>query len=87
MAQAAPFATSATDDNIAERVTQALWTNPFLDPSTITVAVRNGVVTLAGSVDGQDALAAVFETLDDLYCCDTVVNRLLVVQSELSTAA
>lgn len=79
--------TQAMDENIAERVIQALWTNPFLDPSTITVTVRNGVVTLAGSVDSQDTLAAVSETLDDLYCCDTVVSRLLVIQSQFSTAA
>ena len=68
------------DDNIAERVTQALWANPFLDPSNIAVAVEAGRVVVRGVVDTDDEVDLATAILQDLYCCDDVVNDLRIAR-------
>nr|WP_295887307.1 BON domain-containing protein [uncultured Devosia sp.] len=68
------------DDNIAERVTQALWANPFLDPSNIAVAVEASRVVLRGVVDTDEEIDLATAILQDLYCCDDVVNDLRIAR-------
>jgi osmotically-inducible protein OsmY len=66
------------DDNIAERVTQALWANPFLDPSNIAVASEASRVVLRGVVDIEEEVDLATAILQDLYCCEDVVNELRI---------
>ena len=84
------FGGARIDDNIAERVTQALWTNPFVDPSNIVVTVDASRVVLNGTVDAEQDLDIITAILEDLYCCDEVVIDLgigLDLDVELSAAA
>lgn len=79
-AAAGKFGRACIDDNIAERVTQALWANPFLDPSDIAVAVDASRVVLKGMVDTEEEIDLITAILEDLYCCDHVVNDLKIAQ-------
>ena len=60
------------DENIAERVTQALWSNPFIDPAGISIEVVAGQVVLGGTVETAQEIRVAREILDDLYCCEDV---------------
>ena len=79
-AAAGMFGRACMDDNIVERVTQALWANPFLDPSSIAVAVDASRVVLKGAVDTEEEADLVTAILEDLYCVDHVVNDLKIAQ-------
>ena len=84
------FGRVCIDDNIAERVTQALWANPFVDPSNIAVAVDASGVVLKGMVDTEEQIDLVTAILEGLYCVDHVVNDLKIARDMdvvLSTAA
>lgn len=73
-----PAASFCVDDNIAERVTQALWADPFVEPANIVVRVDAGVVVLTGSVATESQRYQVLEVLEGLYCCDDVILDLHV---------
>ena len=79
-AVAGKFGRACVDDNIAERITQALWANSFVDPSNIAVAVDASGVLLKGTVDTEEEIDVVTAILEDLYCCDHVVNDLKIAR-------
>lgn len=78
MAAFAPPTSVCVDDNIAERVTQALWADPLIEPGDIAVRVDAGVVVLTGSVATEMQRNQIVEMLDGLYCCDDVILDLHV---------
>ena len=80
-AAAGKFGRACIDDNIAERVTQALWANPFVDPSNIAVAVDASRVVLKGAVDAEEEIDIITAILEDLYCCDEVVIDLKIARA------
>lgn len=78
------------DENIAERITQALWSNPFLDPTGISIKVVAGHIVLSGKVDSEQEIEIARDVLDDLYCCDDAIIDLEVAARHglvFSTAA
>lgn len=78
------------DENIAERVTQALWSNPFIDPTGVSIKVAAGQVVLGGTVCTAQEIEVAREILDDLYCCEDVTIDLKLTAGHgmaLSTAA
>ena len=84
------FGRACINDNIVERVTQALWANPFVDPSNIAVTIDASRVVLKGIVDTEEEVDLATAILEDLYCCDHVVNDLKIAQDmdvALSAAA
>lgn len=48
---ARPRALRFDDEEVAQRVREGLYADPYLDPSRIQVTVEDGVVTLRGEVD------------------------------------
>lgn len=84
------IANACIDENTAEHVIQALWSNSFLDPSRISVAVVAGQVMLSGTVETEQEAGIVREVLDDLHCCADAITNLKVASRpaiSLSTAA
>lgn len=63
-----------TADNIADRATEALWQDPFLDPQGLELAVENGVVTLFGAAIDPAVTARAAEIIIDLPGVEAVVD-------------
>jgi osmotically-inducible protein OsmY len=69
------------DEEIRENVERFVWANPNLDPSSIDVSVKEGFVTLAGTVDVYWKKLFV-EQIADIRDVRGIINRLSVVPSE-----
>jgi osmotically-inducible protein OsmY len=67
-------ATIRSDDNIADRATEALWQDPFLDPQGLDLVVRAGVVTLLGVDIAPGCIARAREVLDAVAGVHGVVD-------------
>lgn len=76
-----------TDDNIAQRALEALWSHPFLVPTGIGIEVGNGVLTVTGEVASPSEMATTMDVLEDLYCTGEIRNRLAVASAPLARAA
>jgi HSP20 family molecular chaperone IbpA len=76
-----------TDDNIAQRALEALWSHPFLVPTGIDITVDNGVLTVSGEVASLTEMETTLDVLEDLYCTGEVRNRLTLARAPLARAA
>lgn len=66
------------DDNIANRVTEALWSDPFVPASDICVHVFDGRVMLTGEVASETQRIAVGRLVADLICVEGLTNAITV---------
>ena len=66
------------DDNIACRVTEALWSDPFVSASDICVHVFDGTVMLTGEVASETQRSAVGRLVADLICVAGLTNAITV---------
>jgi len=74
------------DEEIAGEV-RAVLRNVLLVPrGSVTVSVRDGVVTLAGHVDGEGTRRAAVELAGDVYAVMDVIDKLSAPAEEHSTA-
>jgi hypothetical protein len=76
-----------TDDNIAQRALEALWSHPFLVPTGIDIEVANGVLTVSGEVASLVEMETTLDLLEDLYCTGDVRNQLTLARTPLAHAA
>lgn len=72
----APKGYQRSDDRIKEDVNEELTRNPDLDPSEVTVQVRNGEVTLAGTVEDRHAKRLAEELAEQVSGVKEVTNQL-----------
>ena len=66
------------DDNIACRVTEALWSDPFIPAGDIRVHVFDGTVMLTGEVGSETQRMAVGRLVADLVCVERLTNAVTV---------
>lgn len=76
-----------SDERISEDVHQRLTDDPYLDASNIHVDVRNGEVTLSGTVDNREAKHRAERTIEDLSGVGHVQNNLRVDQGASLTGS
>lgn len=69
------------DDNIADRVTEALWNHPFMPAADICVHVFDGMVTLSGEVASETERTAIGRLVADLGCVERLVNAIRVADA------
>lgn len=62
------------DENIADRVIEALWQDAFLDAYGMEVTVQDGVVTLKGKDLDRLHVQHAIELIEDLPIVDNVVD-------------
>lgn len=67
---------ACADDNIAQRVLEALWSHPAIMPSDIEIMVRGRALTLTGRVTSTAELDAIEDVLDALTCAGRIDNRI-----------
>lgn len=67
-----------SDDRVKEQVSEALYRNYDVDASEIEVDVKDGVVTLTGSVDSRDAKRTAEACIENLNGVRDVNNRLRI---------
>jgi osmotically-inducible protein OsmY len=70
------------DDNIAQRVLEALWSHPWIVPSHVDIRVEDGLLTLNGQVTSALELIAIEEVLEAISCVDRMENRLEVAGAQ-----
>ncbi|WIJ26986.1 BON domain-containing protein [Devosia sp. RR2S18] len=73
------------DENIADRVIEALWQDAFLDAHGMEVTVQDGVVTLRGHDLDRLQVERAIKLIDDLPIVDDVVDG--TTSRKLSAAA
>lgn len=66
------------DDNIACRVTEALWSDPFAPAGDIRVHVFDGTVMLTGEVGSEAQRIAIGRLVAELTCVEQLTNALTV---------
>lgn len=66
------------DDNIACRVAEALWSDPFVPAGDICVHVFNGTVMLTGEVGSETRRIAIGRLVADLICVERLTNAVTV---------
>lgn len=66
------------DDNIACRVTEALWSDPFVPAGDISVHVFDGTVMLTGKVGSEAQRIAIGRLVADLICVERLTNAITV---------
>jgi len=66
------------DDNIADRVTEALWNHPFMPAAGICVHVFDGTVMLSGEVASEAERTAIGRLVADLVCVEGLTNALTI---------
>lgn len=69
------------DDNIACRVTEALWSDPFIPASDICVHVIDGTVMLTGEVGSETDRIAIGRLVVDLICVERMINAITVTEA------
>jgi osmotically-inducible protein OsmY len=75
------------DDNIACRVTEALWSDPFVPASNICVHVLDGTVMLTGEVGSETERIAIGRLVADLICVERLTNAITVTEAVNRLAA
>ena len=68
------------DDNIACRVTEALWSDPFVPAEDICVHVFDGTVMLTGEVGSETQRIAIGRLVADLICVERLTNAVTVTE-------
>jgi osmotically-inducible protein OsmY len=68
------------DDNIANRVIEALWNDPYAPAEEISVHVLGGTVMLTGEVATEAQRIAVGRLVADLMCVERFTNALTVAE-------
>lgn len=63
-----------TADNIADRAMEALWQDPFLDPTGLDLLVEDGVVTLLGADIAPANLAGAMALIEALPSVEAVID-------------
>lgn len=66
------------DENITCRVTDALWSDPFVQASDICVHVFDGTVMLTGEVATETQRLAIGRLVADLICVEGLTNAITV---------
>ena len=79
--------TLRTSDNVADRVIEALWTDPFVPAAALAVHVFDGAVLLTGEVASEAERIAVGRLVADLACVDRLTNAVTVARSTQRYAA
>ena len=74
----APKGYQRSDDRIREDVCDRLTADAYVDPSDVVVRVKDGEVTLEGSVDGRDTKRRIEDTVEDVAGVRQVHNFLHV---------
>lgn len=67
-----------SDERIREEASEALMRDPFVDASKIRVEVKDGIVTLRGSVESRWMKRQAEDCVDDISGVDDVRNELTV---------
>lgn len=65
-----------SDDRIREEVCEALFRSPFVDASDIEVTVKDGCVSLKGTVDSRNAKREAESCIENLSGVDDIQNEL-----------
>ncbi len=76
-----------TDEEIAGEVRAVLRNVLLLPRGSVTVSVRDGVVTLSGQVDGKGTRRAAAELAGDVYAVMDVIDKLSVPPAEEHSTA
>lgn len=66
------------DDNIADRVTEAIWSDPFVPAVDVCVHVFDGTVMLTGEVGSEAQRIAIGRLVVDLICVERLTNAITV---------
>jgi osmotically-inducible protein OsmY len=74
-----------SDDRIREDICEHLTQHPSIDASEIEIEVKNGEVTLKGTVDNRQAKRMAEDAADSCSGVKEVNNQLRVAQSQQST--
>lgn len=69
------------DDNIACRVTEALWADPFVEAGDICVHVFNGAVVLTGEVGSESERITIGRLVADLVCVERLTNAITIADA------
>jgi BON domain len=85
MAGKGPKGYVRSDERIREDVCDCLTDDPHLDASSIEVEVKNGEVTLSGTVDSREAKRHAEELIDRVSGVKDVQNSLRVQDASRST--
>lgn len=75
-----------SDDRIYEEVCEVLAQDPGIDASDIDVGVKDGTVTLAGSVDSRFAKRQVEDCIEGVSGVNDVINNIRVEASSRYTS-
>lgn len=67
--------TLRSDDNIADRVLEALASHPLISLGLLEIRVGKGVVTLDGRAFFEEERSAIVEVIDDLAFIEDVEVR------------
>ena len=78
---------ACTDDALTQRVTEALWSHPWLVPADIAVRVENGCLRVSGQVMSEMEMTCLNEVLDEAFLGQTVDNQVAVRSVPLAQAA
>lgn len=67
-----------TEDQMAEKISLALFLNPEVNAGEITVTFSNGVMTLTGSVVSRSEKVATERTVETMDLVEDVLNQLQI---------
>lgn len=70
-----------SDERIREEVSEALYRDYHVDASEIEVDVKDGIVTLSGTVDSRQSKRAAEECIENLTGVSDVHNRIRIAES------
>lgn len=70
-----------SDERIREDVCEALYRHPHIDASNIEVSVKDGTVTLLGTVDDRQTKRLAEDVVEDCPGVSNVSNQILVSRS------
>lgn len=71
-----------SDERVREEVSEALYRDYHIDASEIEVDVKDGVVTLSGTVDSRQSKRAAEECIENLTGVVDVHNRIRIAGNE-----
>lgn len=77
--------TLPTDEEIKENVETSLLLNLEIDPSEINISVRNGIITLEGTVDSFWKKNKAENFISDLLGVIEIVNKLTIIPTKTFT--
>ena len=81
-----PLAGSASDASILEQIERDLGTQPWCPRHNISVAVKDGIAALSGTVSGFEQREALRVLIQDVEGVRKIRDQLLVVDPYLGTA-